>query len=89
MKWANDTFVKPCQMLSKLSGYPNLTILYSIFCCLAVSSVSAERAQMSKLKIVKNRLRSSLCDDMLSALLVLASEKDLLAELSNLSLSLS
>lgn len=84
-KWANETFVKPCQLLSKLSGYPNLTILYSIFCCLAVSSASAERA-LSKLKIVKNRLRSSLCDDMLSALLVLASEKDLLAELSNISI---
>ena len=85
MKWTNDTFVKPCQLLSKLSGYPNLTILYSIFCCLAVSSASAERA-LSKLKIVKNRLRSSLSDDMLSALLVLASEKDLLAELSNVSI---
>ena len=74
-KWANETFVKPCQLLSKLSGFANLTLLYSIFCCLAVSSASAERA-LSKLKIVKNRLRSSLCDDMLSALLVLASEKD-------------
>jgi len=38
------------------------------------------------MKIVKNRLRSSLCDDILSALLVLASEKDLLAELSNISI---
>jgi hypothetical protein len=48
-------------------------------------SASAERA-LSKLKIVKNRLRSSLCDDMLSALLILSSEKDLLAELSNISI---
>jgi hAT family C-terminal dimerisation region len=82
MKWANYTFVKPCQLLSELSGYPNLTILYSIFCCLAVSSASAKTA-LSKLKIVMNRFHSSHCDDMLSALLVLASEKDLLAELSN------
>lgn len=85
VKWANDTFLNTCQLLSKLSGYPNLTIMYSIFCCLAVSSASAERA-LSKLKIVKNRLRSSLCDDMLSALLILSSEKDLLAELSNISI---
>jgi hypothetical protein len=35
-------------------------------------SASAERA-LNKFKIVKNQLRSSLCDDMLSALLVLAS----------------
>jgi len=84
-KWTNDTFVKPCQLLSQLSGYPNLTILYSVFCCLAVSSASAERA-LSKLKIVKNRLRTSLCDDMLSALLILACEKDLLGALSNASI---
>ena len=51
MKWANDTFVKPCQLLSKLSGYPNLTILYSIFCCLVVSIA---KSALSKLKIVKN-----------------------------------
>jgi hypothetical protein len=51
MKWAKCTFVKPCQLLSMLSGYHNLTIPYSIFCCLAVSSASAERA-VSKLKIV-------------------------------------
>ena len=38
------------------------------------------------MKIIKNRLRSSLCDDMLSVFLVLASEKDLLAELSNISI---
>jgi len=82
IKWTSDTFLKPCQLLSQLSGYPNLSILYSVFCCLAVSSASAERA-LSKLKIVKNRLRSTLCDDTLSALMVLASEKDLLAELSN------
>ena len=56
--------------------------MYSVFCCLAVSTASAERA-LSKLKIVKNRLRSSLCNDTLSAVLVLASEKDLFVELSN------
>jgi len=43
MKCTN-TFLKPCQLLLHLSGYPNLTILYSIFCCLAVLSASAERA---------------------------------------------
>ena len=85
VKWTNDTFIKPCQLLSQLSGYPNLAILYSVVCCLAVSSASAERA-LSKLQIVKNRLRSALCEDMLSALLVLASEKDLLGELSNSSI---
>jgi hypothetical protein len=39
-----------------------------------------ERA-LSKLKIVKNRLRTSMSDDTLAALLVLASEKDLMMQL--------
>ena len=51
-------------LYSKLTVW--LTILYSVFCCLAVSSASAERA-LSNLKIVKNQLCTSLCDDMLSA----------------------
>ena len=78
----NNTFSKPLQLVSRLSGYKNLAMLYSIFSCLTVFSASAERA-LSKLKIVKNRLRSSLSDDMLSICLVLASEKNLLSILSN------
>ena len=52
-------------------------MLYTTFCCLAVSSASFERA-LIKLRIVRNRLRSSLCDEMLASLLVLASERDIL-----------
>jgi len=77
-----NNFIKPLHMLSQLSGYPNLVMLYSIFCSLAVSSASAERA-LSKLKIVKNRLRSSLCDDMLSSLMVIACEKDIIHAFPN------
>ena len=71
-----NSFVKPLQMLQPLSSFPNLQMLYTTFCCL-VSSASAERA-LGKLRIVKNRLRSSLCDRMLASLLVLASERDIL-----------
>jgi len=56
-------------------------MLYSILCCLPVSSASAKQA-LSKLKIIKNRLRTSMSDDTLSSLLVLAAEKDLMAQLS-------
>jgi hypothetical protein len=88
MKWTNDTNFEPCQMLSMLSCYgcfsSNLIILYSISCCLAVVSASTKRA-LSKLNIVKNWLRSSLCNEMLHALLVLACDKDLLVEMSNFS----
>ena len=80
-QWQKNSFNKPLELLSKLSGYPNLNMLYSIFCCLPVSSASAERA-LSKLKIVKNRLRTSLSDDTLASLLVLASEKDLMMQLT-------
>ena len=76
------SFIKPLHLLSDLSGFPNLMILYSIFCSLSVSSSSAERA-LSKLKIVKDRLRNSLCDDMLSSLLLIASEKDLMHAINN------
>jgi hypothetical protein len=80
-QWQNSSFIKPLQLLSQLSGFPNLHMLYSIFCCLPVSSASAERA-LSKLKIVKNRLRTSLSDETLASLLVLASEKDLMMQLT-------
>jgi hypothetical protein len=59
-----------------------LYMLYSIFVCLAVSSASAERA-LSKLRIIKNRLRSSMSDDYLSALMIISSEKDLLLQLTD------
>ena len=77
-----NNFIKPLHILQELSGFPNLLMLYSIFCSLAVSSASAERS-LSKLKIVKNRLRSSLCDDMLSSLMLIASEKDLMHTIRN------
>ena len=51
-KWNNNSFIKPFKVLSQLSGYPNLLMLYNIFACLAISSTSAERT-LSKLKIIK------------------------------------
>ena len=74
--------MKPLKILFQLSGFPNLLMLYSNFACLAVSSASAERA-LSKLKIIKNRLRSTLADDFLSAFMILAAEKDLLNTLTD------
>jgi len=56
-------------------------MFYSIFCRLPISSASAERA-LSKLNIVKHRLRTSTPDDTLASLLVLAAEQDLTTQLS-------
>ena len=47
-----------------------------------MSSASAERA-LSKLKIVKNRLRTSMTDDALGSLLLLAAEQDLMTRLTS------
>lgn len=80
-RWANNSFIKPLQLTAQLSGFAQLHMLYSIFCCLPVSSASAERV-LSKLKLVKNRLRTSMTDETLSSLLVLASEKDLMMQLA-------
>ncbi|ESN94216.1 hypothetical protein HELRODRAFT_164015 [Helobdella robusta] len=75
--WKNCSFIKPLNVLHQLSGYRNLLMLYRIFASLALSSTSAERA-ISKLKIIKNRLRSTMADDYLSALMIIAAEKDIL-----------
>ena len=56
--------------------------LYWILCTLPVTSCSAQRA-LSRLRIIKNRLRSTMCDQWMKALMVLASEKDILATISD------
>ena len=81
-RWSDNSFLKPFQLTGQLSGFPNLHMLYSIFCCLPVSSASAERA-LSKLKIVKNCLRTSMTDDTLGSLLLLAAEQDLMTQLTS------
>jgi hypothetical protein len=81
-QWRNNSFAGPLKLLENLSGYPNLYVLYSILCCLPVSKASAERA-LSKLKIIKSRLRTSLSDSTMSALMVLAAESDIMAAITN------
>jgi hypothetical protein len=76
------SFMKPLRALEELSGFPNLYCLVSILATLAVTSCSAERA-MSRVKIIKNRLRSTMLDDWFSSLVVLASERDILERLKS------
>ena len=80
--WQSHNFIAPLQACFQLTGYPHLLRLYWILVTLPVTSCSAERA-LSRLRIIKNRLRSSMCDDWMKALMVIASEKDLLQRLSN------
>ena len=54
-----------------------------ILVTLPVTSCKAERAMttMSRIKIIKSRLRSTMLDDWLSAMLCLASERDVVQQL--------
>ena len=77
-KWVLQNFIIPLKACYQLSGYPHLLRLYWILCTLPVTSCSAERA-LSKLRIIKNRMRSTMCDARMKTLMILASEKDILA----------
>jgi hypothetical protein len=77
VNWMMQSFIKPLRIVQQISSYPHLSSLYKVLSTLAVSSCSAERV-MSRIRIVKNRLRSTMVDDYFSALLVLSAEKDVL-----------
>jgi hypothetical protein len=76
-KWAELSFIKPLRALQELSGFPTLNVMYKILVSLAITSSSAERA-MSRVRLIKNRLRTTMMDDWFSSLMVLASERDIL-----------
>ncbi len=59
------------------SAYPELFLLYKILVTLPIGSTNCERA-FSKLKIIKNRLRSSKGQDRLSSLMLINVESDIL-----------
>ena len=55
----------PYRLLHGLSSFPALATLYKLLLTVSVTSVSAERA-MSKVKLVKTRLRSTMTDEYFS-----------------------
>ena len=76
-RWAEQSFVKPLRALQELSGFPALNVIYRILVSFAITSSSAERA-MSRVRLIKNRLRTTMLDDWFSSFIILASEKDIL-----------
>lgn len=78
----NISLLEPLGILYSLSGYQHLLRLYWTLVTLPVSSCSAERA-LSRLRIIKNRLRSTMCDEWMKALMILACEKDIMQNISN------
>lgn len=61
------------------AAYSNLYILYKYILTLACTQTNCERA-FSKLKIIKNRLRSTMEQDLLNAQLLLSIENDYLPD---------
>ena len=72
----------PHQLFVKLvntglqDAYPNICTLYRIFLTLPVTSTTVERS-MSKLKLIKSYLRSTMGENRLSMLALISIEKDL------------
>jgi hypothetical protein len=63
-----------------LDCYPNVSIVYRILFTMLVTVASAER-NFSKLKLLKNYLRSTMTQDRLNGLAILCIEKKLLDEI--------
>lgn len=61
-------------------SFPNVEIALRIYLVLMITNCSAERS-FSKLKLIKNRLRTSMSHDRLSNLAVMSIEHDILREL--------
>jgi len=80
--WTEQSFVKSLRVLGELSGFDSLSCMYRNLASLAITSCSTERA-MSRVKIVKDHLQSTMLDDWFSALLVLSMEKDILDNISD------
>jgi len=80
--WAELGFIKPLHIIMQLSGYPSLTCLYKMMVSLAITSCSSAERVMSRVRNIKNRLRSTMLENWFSALVVLSAEKDLLESLA-------
>ena len=68
------------QEASSDSSFPNVEIALRMYLVLMISNCSAERS-FSKMKLIKNRLRTSMCNDRLSHLFLMSIEVDILREI--------
>ena len=70
------------QYVTEMDCYPNISIAYRILFTVPVTVASAERS-FSKLKLLKNYLRSKMSQERLKGLATLCFEKKLLDEVGN------
>ncbi|XP_073121932.1 uncharacterized protein [Henckelia pumila] len=79
-----DLITKPHEVLEYVKnfhhGFPNAWIAYRILLIIPVTVASAERS-FSKLKLIKNYLRSTMSQDRLNGLAILSIEKNMVANL--------
>ncbi|KAI4996884.1 hypothetical protein ZWY2020_052226 [Hordeum vulgare] len=68
------------ESVREADGYPNISIAYRILFTMRVTVASAERS-FSKLKLLKNYLRSTMLQERLNGLATLCIEKKMLDEI--------
>ena len=68
------------EYVKRMDSYPNVSIAYRILFTVPVTVASAERS-FSKLKLLKNYLRSTMSQERLNGLATLCIEKKLLDEI--------
>ena len=82
MLWSVYSYCsQPLRFVNEMSSYLYLQSLYRILASLAVTSSSAERT-LSRMRIIKNRLHTSMADDWFESLTILAAESDVVCTLS-------
>jgi len=62
-------------------SFPNVEIALRVYLVLMISNCSAERS-FSKMKLIKNRLRTPMCNDRLSHLALMSIEADILHDIN-------
>jgi hypothetical protein len=72
--------MKIFEYVKRMDSYPNVSIAYRILFTVPVTVASAERS-FSKLKLLKNYLRSTMSQERLNGLATLCIEKKLLDEI--------
>ena len=80
-----NTPIEILNLIKELNCFPNCFITYRILLTIPVTVASAERS-FSKLKIIKNYLRTTMSQDRLNGLAILSIENDLLSKLEYKSL---
>ena len=79
---SRENFMYQLILQKRVQGsFPNVEIALRMYLVLMVSNCSAERS-FSKMKLIKNRLRTSMCNDRLSHLALMSIESDILREIN-------